>query len=424
MRPRLAATVAVVALVALTATPALACGGLIGPNGAVNLLRTTTFAGYHDGVEHYVTAFEFAGGRRTVRLAHPAARACRRASSGRRLDAPAAGPRDQPPVPEAVFARGGRSAASGARGPPGDADRRARHHGPQGRRRRRSARGPRSTASACRPMRPRSSTSTRSAARSSWPRASRRRRRRAGPAAVGDGTPVHITIPTDQAVGPAAHPRPRQDRRRAVDADVFLLTDARAAASCRRRRPGLTLAHSGRRATACSTDLRSDKGMDWVPVSVADQDRAGRRRRRSSPTTSRSTPRRARRRGSPRGWHGRRVSAGHRAPAGTALILPARRSGSSAGLAGIAVLIGRRPVRAVTSPDGARATTMGAPRRRDLAAPAAGPARGGCGVGRRRWRPRRGDGGPHHRTGSRSEHSHYEPAAFNVQPGCRPVVIE
>jgi hypothetical protein len=46
----------------LVATPALACGGLIGPNGAVNLLRTTTFAGYHDGVEHYVTAFKFAGG--------------------------------------------------------------------------------------------------------------------------------------------------------------------------------------------------------------------------------------------------------------------------------------------------------------------------------------------------------------------------
>src|SRR6185295_11877296 len=46
----------------LAATPALACGGLIGPNGAVNLLRTTTFAGYHDGTEHYVTAFQFAGG--------------------------------------------------------------------------------------------------------------------------------------------------------------------------------------------------------------------------------------------------------------------------------------------------------------------------------------------------------------------------
>src|SRR6188472_2138813 len=49
-------------LVALSAAPALACGGLIGPNGAVNLLRTTTFAGYHDGVEHYITAFQFQGG--------------------------------------------------------------------------------------------------------------------------------------------------------------------------------------------------------------------------------------------------------------------------------------------------------------------------------------------------------------------------
>ena len=38
------------------------CGGLIEPNGAVNLLRTTTMAGYHDGAEHYVTAFQFAGG--------------------------------------------------------------------------------------------------------------------------------------------------------------------------------------------------------------------------------------------------------------------------------------------------------------------------------------------------------------------------
>ncbi|HEX2196622.1 MAG TPA: hypothetical protein VHJ76_06825, partial [Actinomycetota bacterium] len=35
---------------------------MIAPNGTVNLVRTTTLAGYHDGVEHYVTAFEFAGG--------------------------------------------------------------------------------------------------------------------------------------------------------------------------------------------------------------------------------------------------------------------------------------------------------------------------------------------------------------------------
>src|SRR5687767_9014156 len=60
-RPWLTLAVATAALF-ITAAPTLACGGLIGPNGAVNLLRTTTFAGYHDGVEHYVTAFQFAGG--------------------------------------------------------------------------------------------------------------------------------------------------------------------------------------------------------------------------------------------------------------------------------------------------------------------------------------------------------------------------
>src|SRR5438445_13731599 len=41
---------------------ALACAGLIGSNGAVNLGQTTTLAAYHDGVEHYVTAFKFLGG--------------------------------------------------------------------------------------------------------------------------------------------------------------------------------------------------------------------------------------------------------------------------------------------------------------------------------------------------------------------------
>ncbi|MGH2634596.1 MAG: DUF2330 domain-containing protein [Actinomycetota bacterium] len=41
---------------------ALACGGLVNSNGTVTLVRTTTLAAYHDGVEHYVTSFQFAGG--------------------------------------------------------------------------------------------------------------------------------------------------------------------------------------------------------------------------------------------------------------------------------------------------------------------------------------------------------------------------
>ena len=40
---------------------ALACGGLVAPNGTINLLKTTTLAAYHRGIEHYVTSFEFAG---------------------------------------------------------------------------------------------------------------------------------------------------------------------------------------------------------------------------------------------------------------------------------------------------------------------------------------------------------------------------
>jgi hypothetical protein len=46
----------------LATGPALACGGLVSPNGTIALVRTTTLAAYHDGVEHYVTGFEFAGG--------------------------------------------------------------------------------------------------------------------------------------------------------------------------------------------------------------------------------------------------------------------------------------------------------------------------------------------------------------------------
>ena len=42
-------------------TPAIACGGLVGENGTIQLVRTSTLAAYHDGVERYVTSFEFVG---------------------------------------------------------------------------------------------------------------------------------------------------------------------------------------------------------------------------------------------------------------------------------------------------------------------------------------------------------------------------
>src|SRR5437773_4473174 len=62
MRRLAAAPLVAISLLLAVVAPAFACGGLIGPNGAVNLLRTTTLAAYHNGAEHYVTAFQFAGG--------------------------------------------------------------------------------------------------------------------------------------------------------------------------------------------------------------------------------------------------------------------------------------------------------------------------------------------------------------------------
>ena len=62
MRHRSLLLAAVVGAVLLGAQPALACGGLVGPGGTVRLARTTTLAGYADGVEHYLTSFTYAGG--------------------------------------------------------------------------------------------------------------------------------------------------------------------------------------------------------------------------------------------------------------------------------------------------------------------------------------------------------------------------
>ena len=62
MRARLGLGVVIVAgMVGGIAGPALACGGLVGENGSIQLVRTSTLAAYHDGVERYVTSFEFVG---------------------------------------------------------------------------------------------------------------------------------------------------------------------------------------------------------------------------------------------------------------------------------------------------------------------------------------------------------------------------
>src|SRR5688572_5424155 len=62
----LAASSTAIGAVLLAAGPVLACGGLVGENGSISLVRTTTLAAWHDGIEHYVTSFEFTGSGESV----------------------------------------------------------------------------------------------------------------------------------------------------------------------------------------------------------------------------------------------------------------------------------------------------------------------------------------------------------------------
>lgn len=45
----------------MQATPALACGGLVAPDGDVRLGRAATLIAWHDGIEHYLTSFSYEG---------------------------------------------------------------------------------------------------------------------------------------------------------------------------------------------------------------------------------------------------------------------------------------------------------------------------------------------------------------------------
>jgi Uncharacterized protein conserved in bacteria (DUF2330) len=268
MRALLAAIPAFAVLAGVTvlvqpSSSALACAGLIGSNGAVNLGRTTTLAGYHDGVEHYVTSFEFQGGggefgtliplpgvpsnverggdwtlqrlvRETNQLRFAEFDVALAAAPGAeviqevRIDAlditvlKGGGPdvatwatdhgfRLSPDAPEVLDFYAKRSPIFLAAVFDGEAA---------------AARGQQ----------------------------------------VGDGTPVHLTIPTSnpwvplRILGLGKQPNDR------VEADVFLLTDSEPAI-LPGPRAGLTLAHNEKATDSLLEDLRTDAGGGWVPKS-------------------------------------------------------------------------------------------------------------------------------------------------------------
>ena len=254
---------------AMAATPNLveACAGLIGPNGAVNLGRTTTLAAYDDGIEHYVTSFEFLGGggefgtlvplpgvptsverggawtlqRLVLETEPPPPFAAREAALGAAVDDKAEvllevridalditvlrggaasvaewatdhGFRLSPDAPEVLDFYAARSPIFLAAVFDGDA---ASERGQQ----------------------------------------------------FGDGTPVHITMPTENPWVPLrilALGKSPADR---VDADVYLLTD-RSPALLPAPNDGMALTHSAPATDLLLDDLRSDQGMGWIPESA------------------------------------------------------------------------------------------------------------------------------------------------------------
>ncbi len=266
-RPWLSLVAAVSALL-ITAVPALACGGLIGPNGAVNLLRTTTFAGYHDGVEHYVTSFEFAGGGGSFGSITPLPGIPSNVERGgdwtlQRLI------RETDPVPEAAFfdLAAGDSAREAEvilettidalditilRGGGDEVGLWAKNHG---------FRLPPDAPEVLDFYADRSPIFM--AAAFDADAAAERGQ------AIGDGTPVHLTIPTDNPWVPLRILGLGKADGELVEADVYLLTD---------EKPdmlpnpgglfdsdGLILDHSAAASDLLLADLRSDAGMGWVP---------------------------------------------------------------------------------------------------------------------------------------------------------------
>jgi hypothetical protein len=253
--------------VALTATvaiagPASACGGLVGENGTISLTKTTTLAAYHDGVERYVTSFEFAGEGAEVGSIIPLPDVPTDVVRGgdwtlQRLV------REVTPVREFALADGAAATTAASaeviletkidalditvlKGGAQEVGKWALDHG-----------------FFLTPDAPEvlefyaKRSPVFMAARFDAARAKQLGQR------SGDGTPIMLTIPTDEPwvplriLGLGAKPREQ------INADVFLLTDDKPQLFAGTH--GLNLQRSQRASTSLLSDLRSDKGMEWVP---------------------------------------------------------------------------------------------------------------------------------------------------------------
>jgi hypothetical protein len=276
-RSRLAFRTSLFALVALLvlipAGSALACGGLVTPNGTVSLLKTTTLAAYHDGVEHYVTSFEFAGADATeVGSIVPLPGVPTKVIKGGDWTLQRLILETQPQPAERAVALAAADSVGGAtvlletqidaldvtvlQGGAGDVGEWASDHGfflP--------------------PDAP--EVLEFYASRSPIFMAVKFDVSRANEQGVqqGQGTPVHVVIPTPNPWVPLRILALGRDEKDLVRADVYLLTDVRPAtlplaerANGDEDQDGLIEEFSQEASSSLLADLRSDRGMKWMPT--------------------------------------------------------------------------------------------------------------------------------------------------------------
>ena len=259
-----------IVIAALAVGPALACGGLVAPNGSVNLVRTTTLAAYVDGVEHYVTSFEFTGagggkfgsivplpdvpsevdkaGRWTLQrlveeVQPPAALVESTSVSLRAADSAKVLLEKRVSALDVTVLRGGgdevgKWAKNNGFFLPPDAPEVLDFY----------------------------------AERSPIFMAVRfdLKRAQAKELQSGDGIPVHLTIPTDRPWVPLRILALGRQPEEIVEADVFLLNQKRPTLMPEMEAPGspqgLVLERSGKAPNLLLTDLAGDRGMEWLPT--------------------------------------------------------------------------------------------------------------------------------------------------------------
>jgi hypothetical protein len=282
MRRRIVFLVPATLVLLLAGGPAWACGGLVNANGSVTLVRTTTLAAYHLGIEHYVTSFQFAGVggefgsivplpgvpskvvragdwtlQRLVQETQPQLRLAALAAAPGAADAQVLLETEIDALDVTVLKGGGTAVGNWAREHgfllPPDAPEVLDFY----------------------------------ANRSPIFMAVRFNGERAQEQGIsqGEGTPVHVVIPTTNPWVPLRILGLGAPANAPVEADVYLLTDREPAllpapvelggsssplvgvAPEGSLRPGLVLERSEPASESLLSDLRSDKGMEWLPES-------------------------------------------------------------------------------------------------------------------------------------------------------------